>query len=59
MTYKQEISEEITPAKYDLASALEAHVSFSNVMQVSKGTMKNKKHIMKEELQEGARSYVR
>ena len=36
MTYKQEISEEITPAEYDLASALEAHVSFSNVMQVSK-----------------------
>ena len=36
MTYKQEISEEITLAKYDLASALEAHVSFSNVMQVSK-----------------------
>ena len=36
MTYKQEISEEITPAEYDLASALEAHVSFSNIMQVSK-----------------------
>ena len=36
MTYKQEISEEITPAEYDLASALKAHVSFSNVMQVSK-----------------------
>ena len=36
MTHKQEISEEITPAKYDLASALEAHVSFSNAMQVSK-----------------------
>ena len=36
MTYKQEISEEIAPAEYDLASALEAHVSFSNVMQVSK-----------------------
>ena len=36
MTYKQEISEEITPAECDLASALEAHVSFSNVMQVSK-----------------------
>ena len=36
MTYKQEISEEITPVEYDLASALEAHVSFSNVMQVSK-----------------------
>ena len=36
MTYKQEISEEITPAEYDLTSALEAHVSFSNMMQVSK-----------------------
>ena len=59
MTYKQEISEEITPAEYDLASALEAHVSFSNVMQVSNGTTKNKKHTMKTELQEEARSYVR
>ena len=36
MTYKQEISEEITPAEYDLAFTLEAHVSFSNMMQVSK-----------------------
>ena len=32
MTYEREIAEEITPAEYDLASALEAHVSFSNVM---------------------------
>ena len=36
MTYEQEIAEEITPAEFDLASALEAHVSFSNLMQVSK-----------------------
>ena len=36
MTYEQEITEEITPAEYDLASALEAHMPFSNVMQVSK-----------------------
>ena len=36
MTYRREIAEEITLAEYDLASALEAHMSFSNVMQVSK-----------------------
>ena len=36
MTYEGDITEEITPAEYDLASTLEAHVSFSNVMQVSK-----------------------
>ena len=36
MTYEREIAEEITPVEYDLASALEAHVSFNNVMQVSK-----------------------
>ena len=59
MTYEQEITEEITLAEYDLASALEAHVSFSNVMQVSNETMKNKTHIMKKELQDGAQSYAR
>ena len=59
MTYKQEISEEITPAEYDLASALEAHVSFSNIMQVSKRNYEEHEAYYEKELQEEARSYVR